>query len=91
MKKLILNVDALRVESFNTSTGMQRHGGTVEAREHSHAGDCLTPGHAQYSDSCQYTFHGCTFDPTRCEPSCAGDTCPGSTEMGAVTCGDGSC
>jgi hypothetical protein len=86
MKKLVLSVDELRVESFSTSPAMQgRHGGTVRAREHSHGGECLT------RPVDEYTVHGCTFDQTQCNATCAGDTCPYGTEWGAYSCNELSC
>jgi len=80
MKKLTLKLDELRVESFSTSPAMQpRHEGTVKA----HA-DTSGPG-------CVDTRNGCTFNPTWCAPTCAGDTCPNVTELGADTCQEPSC
>jgi hypothetical protein len=82
---MTLSVDDLRVESYSTSTAMQRDGGTVKGHEHSHAQNCLT-----WNDN-RYTVDGCTHDMTRCDATCVGETCPGSTEMGAYTCDDLSC
>jgi hypothetical protein len=49
MKKLILNVDELRVESFSTSPEVQqRHGGTVRAYDFT-GGACLPGNHPEYT------------------------------------------
>lgn len=87
MKKLTLNVDDLRVESFITSPAMQRHGGTVRAYGYTGPEDCLTRTFPQP----EYTVRDCTHEMTRCNATCAGDTCPGSTEWGANSCDDMSC
>ncbi len=78
MKKLTLTVDNLRVQSFSTSPAMQRHGGTVKAHDYTGPVDCYTRHDDRFTDEFM----------TECGASCVGDTCPGSTEMGAYTCDD---
>jgi hypothetical protein len=81
MKKLILSVDALCVESFSTLPAIQGRRGTIEAHGF--------PRPPDNDDG--ITIYGCTFDQTHCNPTCAGDTCPYGSEMGAWTCDDQSC
>jgi hypothetical protein len=66
MKKLTLSVDALQVESFDTSRTLRRHGGTVRGHGFTNDFDFYTCGWMQ---SCAIV---CESDdcPTR-----SGDTC----------------
>jgi hypothetical protein len=75
VKKLLLNPDALRVESFATERAGQA-GGTVRGHEGSYAYDC------PYTwDTCGY---GCgdTFDGTTCVATCKAQGCGGDADTG---------
>ena len=84
MKKISLDLDALRVESFETTTDARTARGTVrgaesaEPTEATHCGSCEA--------SCGPTF--CLFTCGQsCEPTC-GDSCHGSCmgETCELTC-----
>lgn len=65
MEKISLNLDALLVESFDTTSDMEQPRGTVRGAEASEATDCLfTCGH-----SCEVTCGD------SCHGSCIGETC----------------
>jgi hypothetical protein len=67
MKKLILSVDSLRIESFITSPAMRQQGGTVRAHGFTANLEYYTCGWLQ---SCMYVCEsdGC---PTRSGETCA--------------------
>jgi hypothetical protein len=74
MKKLRLEMDALRVESFSTDAAA-REAGTVHG--HSYPNGCFPPpGSDPFLDTCHYA-------------TCAGDTCWYSCG-GSCDCGGGS-
>ncbi|OGU37171.1 MAG: hypothetical protein A2068_01610 [Ignavibacteria bacterium GWB2_35_6b] len=77
MKKLKLNLDELKVESFNTSIVGKTPKGTVKG----HTGTtCETVDNLTYCYTCEYG----TCQPS-CAPTCVGITC------GQPTCGEYTC
>jgi hypothetical protein len=88
MKKLTLNLDELRVESFETSPTLQNQRGTIDAYSETINGDtedwrCFRlPGASQGMTcmaTCQATCETCGFScgGTCGQGTCYGDSCPG--------------
>jgi hypothetical protein len=75
--KLVLNLDALEVESFDTVRGITANRGTVR-------------GHATEYTACDCLSAGGTCNPTFCEDSCLG-TCPTCGVSCEGTCGPETC
>lgn len=78
MKKIILHLDALRVESFVTAAEPADRRGTVRAAEGTAPTDCLAPScgppcEPTFADSCWGTCIDETCDPA-CPPMSL-DTC----------------
>lgn len=86
MKKLTLNLDELRVESFETTPPLQDQRGTVNAHsEQTTEGDtddwrCYKlPGATQGATcmaTCQATCNTCNYS---CDGTCGGGTCFGDS------------
>jgi hypothetical protein len=100
VRKLILDLDSLRVETFDTSPGARGHRGTVKG----YATDWNCPTHdvptLQHSciiatcgyscDTCGYSCDGgCTTGGT--EPGTVYDPSCGGTCNGGVTCYESVC
>jgi len=89
MKKISLQVDALRVESFETTTGLERHPGTIQAASITDE-DCDTQ-YLSYCPSCGDTHCVGITCGEECQrtyiDSCAGScgyTCEGCSDF--ITC-----
>lgn len=78
MKKLTLDVDALRVESFATEAAARGRGGTVHAHNHTRGNHFTCGGTCDAADTCDCQV----TDPVSClETQCADTFCgPALTE-----------
>ena len=80
MKKMRLDMDELRVDTFSTTPECSNHAGTVFGQVEESEGRTCNPVSAfctnttNYSQTCEYV--------NTCNPTCAGDTC------GYATCGE---
>ncbi|HEX8696587.1 MAG TPA: hypothetical protein VF746_29475 [Longimicrobium sp.] len=82
MRKLKLEIDALRVESFAPVAEDDSRGGTVHG--HSYPNGCFPPSDSQdpYLDTCGYA----TCAGNSCWQSCNGYTCGGCDPGGSAGC-----
>lgn len=70
MRKLILDLDTLQVQSFETTPGL-RGRGTVEARE-TFESECVCDTDGCGSGTTGYTCGGCDTPGFTCEENCTG-------------------
>lgn len=81
MKKLVLKLDDLQVDSFAASEHAETHGKTVRAHislNCASLSDCDSCG-------CGTRYAGGTCEYYTCAPTCAGDTCEYQTCMAQCT------
>lgn len=76
MKKITLSLDALRVESFSTTTRDAAPRGTVHGADGSEDTGCLAPSCGTCEPTFAYSCYGSCVGET-CAPECTGEPCTG--------------
>ncbi len=90
MKKLKLNLDDIKVESFETSANNLSAVGTVKGNatltEYVTCNGCT---HITCGNTCGNTCNGNTCDGNTCDGTCDGNTCDGTCNVSCFgTCND---
>lgn len=101
MKKLMLDLSELKVESFNLGQPERTLGGTIHAHDYTHDSVCtakrLPGGDSNFDPGCEPGYTNdepscnnitCNFScmPTQCDYSCAATCGEAATCAGAWTC-----